>query len=88
MDWKEDTCEFREEEEERSVVEERESGVVVCNDTVAEATTDEGVAVDEDEEDERLDECFLDWCLVEREEVLEGVEDDVDGCLKSALTEV
>ena len=80
MDWKEDTCEFRVEVE-WSEVEDRESGVVVCNDTADEATMDEGVTVDEDEEDERLDECLLDWCLVEREELLEGVEDDVDGCL-------
>lgn len=88
MDWKGDTCGFREEGEGRSVVEDRGSGVVVGSDAVKEATVDEGVAVDEDEEDERLDECFLDWCLVEREEVLEDAEDDVDGCLKSALTEV
>ena len=87
IDWKEDTCEFREEEEVRSVVEERGSGVVVGSDAVDEATVDEGVAVDEDEDDERLDECFLGWCLIEREELLEGVEDDVDGCRKSALTE-
>jgi len=79
MDWKEDTCEFREEEEGRSAVEERESGVVVGSEAVDGATVDEGVTVDEEEENERLDECFLDWCLVEREEVLEGVEDDVDG---------
>ena len=53
MDWKEATCELREEEEGWSVVEDRKSGVVVCNDAVEEATMDEGVAVDEDEEDER-----------------------------------
>ena len=88
MDWKEATCEFREEEEEWSMVEDRESRVVVCNDTVDEAAVDDGVAVDEDEEDERWDECLLGWCLLEREEALEGVEDDVDGCLYSALTEV
>ena len=81
MDWKGDTCELREAEEARSVVEDRGSGVAVGSDAVNEATVDEGVTVDEDEEDERLDECFLDWCLVEREEVVEGVEDDVDGCL-------
>jgi hypothetical protein len=76
MDWKEDTCEFREEEG-RSVTEDRESGVVVGSDAVEEAIVDEGVAVDEEEKDE----CFLDWCLLEREEVLETVDDDVDGCL-------
>jgi hypothetical protein len=81
MDWKEDTWEFFEEEEEPSVVEERESGVVVDSDAEGGALVDEGVIVDEDEEDERLDESFLDWCLVEREEELEEVEDDVDGCL-------
>ena len=81
MDWKEDTCEFLEEEGEWSVVEEREPGLVVGNDAIEEATAEDGVAVDEDEEDERLDESFLDWCLVEREEELEEVEDDVDGCL-------
>jgi len=81
MDWKEDTCELREEDEEWSVVEERESGIADCNDAVDEATIDEGVTVDEDEENEGLDECLLDWCLVERDELLEGVEDDVDGCL-------
>lgn len=80
IDWKEDTCEFREEEEGCSVVGGRVSGIVVCNDAVDEVTTDEGVIVDEDEDDEGLDECLLDWCLVERE-LLEGVEDDVDGCL-------
>lgn len=42
---------------------------------------DDGVTVDEDEEEERLDEGFLDWCLVEREEELEEVEEDDDGCL-------
>ena len=88
MDWKEDTCEFREEGGESSVVEDRESGVVVGSDTVNEATVDEGVAVDEEDEDERLEECFLDWCLAEREVVVEDVEDDVDGCRYSALTEV
>ena len=77
MDWKEDTCEFREEEEGRSVVEDRKSGVVVGSDAVEEAIVDEGITVDEEEKDE----CFLGWCLVEREEVLEEVEDDVDGCL-------
>lgn len=76
MDWKEDTCEFREEEEERSVVEDRESGVVVGSDAVEGAIVDEEVVVDEAEKDE----CFLDWCLDEREE-FEEVEDDVDGCL-------
>jgi len=76
MDWKDDTCEFREEEEERSAVEDRESGVVVGSDAVEEAIVDEEVAVDEAEKDE----CFLDWCLAEREG-LEEVEDDVDGCL-------
>jgi len=81
MDWKEDTWELREEDEEWSVVEERESGVVVCNDAVDEATVDDGVVVDDDEDEEGLDECLLDWCLVERDELLEGVEDDVDGCL-------
>ncbi|KAF9652205.1 hypothetical protein BDM02DRAFT_3126568 [Thelephora ganbajun] len=82
IDWKEETWEFLEEEEERSVVEERESGVGVGSDAVDEATVDEGVGVDEeDDDDDRLDECFLDWCLVEREEELEDVEDDVDGCL-------
>lgn len=80
IDWKGDTWEFREEEEERSVVEDRESGVAVGSDVVEEATADEGEAVDE-EKDEKLDECFLGWCLVEREELLEDVEDDVDGCL-------
>ena len=77
MDWKGDTCEFREEEEERSVVEGRESGVVVGSVGAEETIVDEGVADDEEEKEE----CFLDWCLVEREEVLEEVEDDVDGCL-------
>lgn len=42
---------------------------------------DDVVTVDEDEEEERLDESFLDWCLVEREEELEEVEVDDDGCL-------
>lgn len=42
---------------------------------------DDGVTVDEDEEEERLDECFLGWCLVEREEELEEVEEDDDDCL-------
>jgi hypothetical protein len=81
MDWKEDTCEFFEEEGELSAVEERESGLVAGNDAIDEATTDDEMAADDDEEDERLDESFLDWCLVEREEELEEVEDDVDGCL-------
>lgn len=81
MDWKEDTCEFLEEEGGWSVLEERESELAVGNDAIEEETVDDGVAVDEDEEDERLDESFLDWCLVEREEELEEVEDDVDGCL-------
>jgi len=80
MDWNGDTCELRKEEEERSVVEDCWSGVVVGSDAVDEATMDEGVAVDEDEDDDRLDECFLGWCLVVREELLEDVEDDVDGC--------
>ena len=60
MDWKEDTWELREEDEEWSVVEERESGIADCNDAVDETTVDEGVIVDEDEEDEGLDECLLD----------------------------
>ena len=77
MDWKEDTCELL---EELSVVEERESGIVVDN-AIEEAAVDEGMDVEEDEEDEILDEAFLDWCLVEREEELEEVEDDVDGGL-------
>lgn len=81
IDWKGDACEFLEEDEGWSVFEERESGVVVGNDAIEEATVDEGVAVDEDEEDGGLDENFLDWCLAEREEELEEVEDDVDGCL-------
>lgn len=80
MDWKEDTCELLEEEG-SSVVEERESGVVVGNDAIDWATEDDGVTVDEDEEEERLDECFLDWCRDEREEELEEVEEDADGCL-------
>jgi len=80
MDWKEDTCECREGGAEWSVTEERESGVVVGNDVVDGARVEEGVIVDEEEEEERLDECFLGWCLVERE-VLGGVEDDVNGCL-------
>lgn len=63
------------------MAEDRESGVVVCNDAVDEAMIDAGAAVDEDEEDERWDECLLGWCLDEREELLEGVEDDVDDCL-------
>jgi hypothetical protein len=87
MDWKEDTCEFLEEEEEWSVVEERESGVAVGNDVTDEGTVEDGVMVEEDEEDEVLDEGFLGWCLLEREDELEDVEDDVDGCLKSALTD-
>lgn len=81
MDWKEDTCEFLEEEGECSEVEERESGLVVGSDAVEEATVDDGVAVDEGKEDERLDETFLGWCRVEREEELDEVEEDVDGCL-------
>lgn len=81
MDWKGDTCEFRTEEAERSVVEERESEVVVGSDAVDEGMVDEGVAVEEEEKDEKLEECFLCWCLVGREETLGGVEDDVDGCL-------
>lgn len=81
MDWKEDTWEFLEEEGEWSTVEERESGVVVGNDAIDEGTIEDGVVVNEDEDDERLDESFLDWCLDEREEELEEVEDDVDGCL-------
>lgn len=87
MDWKEDTWEFLEEEEEWSVVEKRESGVVVGNDVIDEATVEDGVRVEEDEEDEMFDEGFLGWCLLEREEELEDVEDDVDGCLNSAFTE-
>ena len=59
------------------MVEERESGMVVGNDAIDEATADDGVAVDKDE----VEEIFLDWCLVEREEELEEDEDDVDGCL-------
>jgi len=59
MDWKDDTWEFLEEDEEWSV-EERESGVVVCNDAVDEAIVEDGVTVDEDEDDEGLDECLLD----------------------------
>jgi hypothetical protein len=80
MDWKEDTWEFLEEEGGWSVVEGRESGLVAGNDAIDGVTVEEGVAVDEDEE-ERFDESFLDWCLVEREEELDEVEDEVDGCL-------
>jgi hypothetical protein len=84
MDWKEDTCESLEEEEGWSTFGERESGVVVGNEVTDAATVEDGVTVEEEEEE---DEGFLGWCLLEREEELEDVEDDVDGCLKSALTE-
>jgi hypothetical protein len=80
MDWKEDTWEFLEEEGGWSVVEGRGSGLVAGNDAIDGVTVEEEVAVDEDEE-ERFDESFLDWCLVEREEGLDEVEEDVDGCL-------
>lgn len=81
IDWKEDTCEFLEDEGEWSVLDERESGLAVGNNAIDGTSVEDGMGADEDEEDERLDESFLDWCLVEREAELEGVEDDVDGCL-------
>lgn len=50
------------------MVEDHESGV--CNDAVDKATVDKG-----------LNEHLQGWCLIKHEELLEGIEDNVDGWL-------
>ena len=60
--------------------------MIPCGDCVS--VLEDSACIRSGTKHERLDKRSLGWRPVEHEEPLEGVEDDVHGCIRSVLTEV